>query len=77
VWPTASLSTPAVEDHFDVPVVAKPLQQVLVQAGFVARNEKQVSGHGLAYCLPTLSMAGHFFLAKSRPEHLECHSTRP
>jgi len=74
---TASLSTPTVEDHFDVPVVSESLQQVLVQAGFVARNQKQMSGHWLVYCLSTLSMAGHFFLAKSRSEHLECQSRRP
>jgi len=73
---TPSLSAPAVEDYFDVPVVSESLQQVLVQAGFVARNEKQMSGHWLVYCLSTLGMTGHFFLAKSRSEHLECHSRR-
>jgi hypothetical protein len=60
--PASSLSAAAIEDHLDVPVVAEPIQQILVQAGFVARDEKQMSGHRLVYCLSTLCIAGHFFL---------------
>jgi len=30
------LSTSAIEDHLDVPIVAEPLQQILIEASFVA-----------------------------------------
>ena len=59
----APLSAPAVEDHLDVAVVTKSLQEVFVEAAFVTRYEEQVSGHSAVYCLSALGMAGHFFLA--------------
>ena len=37
---TAPLSATAVEDHLDVAVVTKSLEQVFVQAAFVARYEE-------------------------------------
>ena len=73
----ATLSAPAVENHLDVAVVTKSLEQVFVQAAFVARYEEQVSGHSLVYCLSALGRAGHFFLAESQREHLKCQASRP
>ena len=73
----ATLSAPAVENHLDVAVVTKSLQQVFVQSAFVARYEEQVSGHSVVYCLSALGMTGHFFLVESEREHLECQSSRP
>ena len=57
-----SLPATAIQNDLDVPVVTKALQQVLVQARLVARDQKQMSGHVLVYCRSTLCMAGHFFL---------------
>jgi len=68
------LSTSAIEDHLDVPVVAEPLQQILVQAGFMARDQEEMASHWLVYCLSTLCTAAHFFLARSNRQHSQCHS---
>ena len=74
---TTPFSAPAVEDHLDVAIVTKSLQEVFVQSTFVARYEEQVSGHSVVYCLSALGMTGHFFLVESEREHLECQSSRP
>jgi hypothetical protein len=74
VGPPAPLAATAVEDHLDIPVVSEPLQEIVVEARFVAGNEEQVSSHRPFYCLSALHVAGHFFLTKSWGEHLECHS---
>jgi len=74
VRPPAPLAATAVEDHLDIPVVSEPLQEIFVEASFVAGNEEQVSSHRPFYCLSALHVAGHFFLTKSWGEHLECHS---
>jgi hypothetical protein len=74
VRPPAPLAATAVEDHLDIPVVSEPLQEIFVQASFVAGDEKQVSSHRPFYCLSALHVAGHFFLTKSWGEHLECQS---
>jgi len=64
VGPPAALSAPSVEDHLDVSVVAKPLEQVLVESSLMTRNEKQMSGHCSVYSLSMPRVAGHFFLAR-------------
>ena len=46
VHPTPALSVPAVEDDFDVSIVPEPIDQILVEASIVARDEEQVSSHG-------------------------------
>ncbi len=46
VRPTAALSLPAIEDDFDVSIVPKPFDQILVEASILARDEEQVSSHG-------------------------------
>jgi hypothetical protein len=46
VRPTSALSVPAIEDDFDVSIVPKPFDQILVEASIVARDEEQVSSHG-------------------------------
>jgi hypothetical protein len=74
VRPPAPLAATAVEEHLDIPVVSEPLQEIFVQASFVAGDEKQVSSHRPFYCLSALHVAGHFFLTKSWGEHLECQS---
>jgi len=74
VGPPAPLAATAVEDHLDIPVVSEPLQEIFVEARFVAGNEEQVSSHRPFYCLSALHVAGHFFLTKSWGKHLECHS---
>ena len=58
-----SLFATAIQNDRDIPVVTKALQQVLVQARLVARDEEQMSGHVLVYHLSTLCTTGHFFLA--------------
>jgi len=77
VRPTPALPAAAVEDPLDVPVVAEPFEQVLVEPAFVAGHEKEMSGHWLVYCPSALSVAGHFFLAIVDTEHVECHPGRP
>ena len=74
VGPAAPLPATAVEDHFDIPILLESLQEIFVEAGFVARNEEQVASHGPFYCASALHVAGHFFLTKSWEGHLECHS---
>ena len=46
VGPASALSLPAIEDDFDVSIVPKPFDQILVEASIVARDEEQVSSHG-------------------------------
>jgi hypothetical protein len=74
VGPPAPLAATTVEDHLDIPVLSEPLQEIFVEAGFVARDEEQVASHEPVYCPSALHAAGHFFLTKWWGEHLECHS---
>ncbi len=70
LWPRLSVGPPAplaatpVEDHLDIPVLSESLQEIFVEAGFVAGDEEQVASHGPVYCLSALHAAGHFFLTK-------------
>ena len=41
----ATLPAPPIEDHLDLYVVAEPIQQIFVKAGFVSGDQKQMSGH--------------------------------
>jgi len=54
------LSTSAIEDHLDVAVIAEPLQQILVKARFVARDDEEMAGHRPVHCPSTLCTASHF-----------------
>jgi len=47
VHPTSALSVPAIEDDFDVSIVPKPFDQILVESRIVARDQEQVSSHGV------------------------------
>jgi hypothetical protein len=44
--PTSALSVPAIEDDFDVSIVPKPFDQILIEVSIVARDEEQVSSDG-------------------------------
>ena len=45
----SALLAPTVQDHLDVPVGLEALQQILVEAAFALRDEKEMSGHEIPY----------------------------
>ena len=45
--PASAITVPAIEDDFDVSIVPEPFDQILVEASIVARDEEQVSSHGV------------------------------
>ena len=59
IRPAAALLAAAIEDHLDVRVFLKPLQQILVEAGFMVGDQKEMSSHARL----------HYLLS----QHLQCH----
>jgi len=43
--PAAPFAAPTVENNLDIAVVSKPFDEIFVEAGIAARDEKQMSGH--------------------------------
>jgi hypothetical protein len=41
-----------IQDHLDVPVSPEPIQQILVEAGLMVGDEKEMSGHTLSIIRP-------------------------
>jgi hypothetical protein len=47
--PAPTLFAPTIQNHFDVPVGFKALQQILVEAGFALGHEEEMSRHELPH----------------------------
>ena len=71
--PAAALFAAPVEDHLDVPVPPKAIQQILVETGFIVGNEKEVSSHAPLHYPPDARGGSLLFVLT---EHLQCHFRR-
>jgi hypothetical protein len=71
----AALFASPVQDHLDVPVAPEPIPQILVEAGLVVGDEKEMSGHALLH-YPPAGCGGSTFSAVNGSEHLRCQLRR-
>jgi len=50
----ATLLASPVQDDLDVPIAPEPIQQILVEAGLMVGDEKEMSGHALLHYPPAV-----------------------